>query len=90
MGGVRVGRLVVAGALAAGAALTLAGCTLYDPETLGRIGRGHMAALKGALPGGQCPGAVAGAELTKDDPDPAVVSAMVKECTAGNGSGGRI
>jgi hypothetical protein len=47
-------------------------------------------ALQGALPGGQCPGAVPGAELAKRDPDPAVVGAMVKECTAGNGSGGRI
>jgi hypothetical protein len=47
-------------------------------------------ALQGALPGGQCPGAVPGAETAKRDPDPAVVGAMVRECTAGNGSGSRI
>jgi hypothetical protein len=85
-----MGRLVVAGALAAAMAVTLAGCTLYDPQTLAQIGRSQRAALKGALPGGQCPGAVPGAELAKDDPDAGVMGAMVRECTAGNGSGSRI
>ena len=88
--GVRLGRFFVAGALAVVAALTLSGCTLYDPQTLGRIWLSQRAALKGALPGGQCPGAVPGAELAKDDPDPAVVGAMVRECIGGNGSGSRI
>jgi hypothetical protein len=88
--GVRVGKFFVAGALAAAMALTLSGCTLYDPETLGRIGRSQRAALKGALPGGQCPGAVPGAELAKDDPDAGVMGAMVRECIGGNGSGSRI
>ena len=87
---IRVGRIGVVCALAAAAALMLSGCTLYDPETLGRIGRSQRAALKGALPGGQCPGAVAGAELAKDDPDAGVMGAMVRERIAGNGSGGRI
>jgi hypothetical protein len=111
---VRVGRIAVACAVAAAAAVTLTGCTYYkgeeyfDPfgvlraqggetreenkerELRLQIQADRAKALQAALPGGQCPGAVPGAELVKRDPDPAVVGAMVKECTAGNDSGGRI
>ena len=44
-------------------------------------------ALKAAsLPGGVCPGAPAGSEARKRDPDPGVVLNMIRECHGGNGS----
>jgi hypothetical protein len=45
--------------------------------------------LGAALPGGLCPGGVAGAEPRKRDPDPGVVLSMVRECYGTNSFGYR-
>jgi hypothetical protein len=48
-------------------------------------------ALIGAMPGGKCAGAVAGATLKATDPDGQVMLSLVKACNGGgesSGSGG--
>jgi hypothetical protein len=49
----------------------------------------QAAALQAGLPGGTCPGGVAGAEAAKFDPDPAVVGALLRDCPFLPGGAGR-
>jgi hypothetical protein len=62
------------------------------PATLASRGvprAGTTAALQAGLPGGTCPGGVAGAEAAKLDPDPAVVGALIRDCPFLPGGAGR-
>ncbi len=51
--------------------------------------REAAAQMQKALPGGRCPGAPAGSELRKRDPDPGVILSLIRECYGGNGSSPR-
>jgi hypothetical protein len=51
--------------------------------------REAAAQMRKALPGGRCPGAPAGSEARKRDPDPGVMLSLIRECYGGNGSSPR-